>query len=69
MIEGKSPIDADNNISDDLKDALAGLDLHFEQGCSLYWGERCIEKEIRTMAVSGQVSPIAAVPWVRNWVD
>lgn len=62
-------IDADNNISDDLEDALAGLDLHFEHGTSLYCGERCIEKEIRTMTVSGQVSPIAAVPWVRTWVD
>jgi cytidylate kinase len=28
-----------------------------------------MEKEIRTMEVSSQVSPIAAVPYVRNWVD
>lgn len=65
----KGYIDKDNNISDDLRPALEGLDLHFEQGTSLYWGERCIEKEIRSMAVSGQVSPVSAVPWVRNWVD
>ena len=32
-------------------------------------GERNIEKLIRTMEVSSQVSPIAAVPYVRHWVD
>ena len=62
-------IDGESNISDSLQQALEGLDLHFEQGTSLYMGERCIEKEIRTMAVSSQVSPVSAVPWVRHWVD
>lgn len=32
-------------------------------------GDRCIEAEIRSMGVSSQVSPIAAVPYVRKWVD
>lgn len=62
-------INADNIISDELQPALADLDLHFENGTQLFMGQRCIEPLIRTMAVSGQVSPVAAVPWVRSWVD
>lgn len=67
-------IDADANISlDALKAALdKGLDIHFEHtadGCKTFLGERCIEKEIRTMAVSSQVSPVSAVPFVRSFVD
>ena len=55
-----------------LKDALEGLDLHFEYtalGSSTFMGERCIESEIRSMKVSKQVSPIATVPFVREYVD
>lgn len=62
-------INADNVISDELQPALADLDLHFENGTQLFMGQRCIESFIRTMAVSAQVSPVAAVPWVRSWVD
>lgn len=67
-------IDADSNISlDELKEVLdKGLDIHFEHtedGCKTFLGERCIEKDIRTMAVSSQVSPVSAVPFVRNFVD
>lgn len=62
-------ISADNVVSADLEQVLAGLDLHFEAGTVTYMGERCIEKEIRTMEVSSQVSPIAAVPYVRSYVD
>ncbi len=32
-------------------------------------GEECIEQEIRTLEVSRHVSPIAALPMVRNFVD
>jgi cytidylate kinase len=55
-----------------LRPALAGLDLHFrhEDGVTkLYLGERCIESEIRTLAVSSLVSPVATIPFVRNYVD
>lgn len=55
-----------------LSSALAGLDIHFVgTGDSrlTYMGGRCIEKEIRSLAVSGKVSPIAAVPQVRSYVD
>ena len=67
-------IDSDANIDlDALKAALdKGLDIHFEHtedGCKTFIGDRCVEKDIRTMAVSSQVSPVSAVPFVRNFVD
>lgn len=66
-------ISSDNTIDmDGLRDALIGLDLHFEYtvvGSQTYMGERCIEQEIRSMKVASQVSPVAAVPFVRQFVD
>ena len=59
----------DNTVDPALEKALEGLDLHFEPGTVLHMGGRNIEKKIRTMEVSSQVSPIAAVPYVRKWVD
>ena len=62
-----------DNVIDEagLREALPSLDLHFgkpgEGGP--YIGERNVEKEIRTMEVSSQVSPISTVPFVRNFVD
>jgi cytidylate kinase len=62
-------------ISDDctidvpgLDKAMADLDIHFGEG-GTYMGGRCIEKEIRSLAVAGKVSPIATVPEVRAYVD
>lgn len=55
-----------------LRKALPGLDVHFEStalGSRTYMGSRCIEDEIRSMKVSSQVSPISAIPFVRNYVD
>lgn len=62
-------IGADNTINvPELDKALAELDLHFgEKGT--YMGDRCIESEIRSMEVAGKVSPVAAVPEVRDYVD
>ena len=51
-----------------LEKALTDLDIHFGEG-GTYIGERCIEKEIRSLAIAGKVSPIATVPQVRNFVD
>lgn len=51
-----------------LQEGLAKLDLHFGE-MGTYIGDRCIEKEIRSLAVAGKVSPIAAVPQVRDFVD
>lgn len=67
-------IDSDSNIAlDALKKALdKGLDIHFKhtgEGCQTFIGDRCVEKDIRTMGVSSQVSPVSAVPFVRNFVD
>jgi cytidylate kinase len=51
-----------------LMSAIDGLDLHFgPQGT--YIGDRCIEEEIRTLAVASKVSPIATVSQVRDFVD
>ena len=55
-----------------LNRALLNLDLHFAdkgEGSRTYMGERCIENDIRTLAVSNKVSPIATVPEVREYVD
>ena len=51
-----------------LDKAMSELDLHFGEG-GTYIGERCIEKEIRSLEVAGKVSPIATVAEVRNFVD
>lgn len=55
-----------------LVEGLNDLDLHFrheEAGNRLYNRDRCIEKEIRSMAVSARVSPVSAIAAVRSWVD
>ena len=61
---------ADDNSMDvpALAEALESLDLHFGDG-GTYIGDRCIEKEIRSLAVAGKVSPIATVAQVREYVD
>lgn len=66
-------------ISDDcsideeaLTNGLKNLDLHFElseSGNLCYMGSRCVEQQIRSLAVAGKVSPVAAVPVVRKFVD
>lgn len=66
-------ISDDNSIdTEGLEKALGGLDLHFENdadGSKTFLGSRCIEREIRSLGVSDKVSPIAAVPAVRAFVD
>ena len=62
-------IAGDNTINvPELSKALKDLDLHFGEN-GTYIGERCIEKEIRSMEVAGKVSPIATVAQVRDFVD
>ena len=64
-----SYIDDDNVIdAAGLDAALKNVDLHFGPE-GTYIGDRCIEQEIRSMAVASKVSPIATVPEVRNYVD
>ena len=62
-------IGENNVVSDALETALEGLDLHFSAEGKTCIGEDCVESEIRSMKVSSQVSPIAAVPYVRAFVD
>lgn len=51
-----------------LDKALESLDLHFGTE-GTYIGDRCIEQEIRSLAVADKVSPIATVAEVRCFVD
>lgn len=68
-----SLISADDSVDTDaLHEALEELDLRFhhtEEGSQTYIGTRNIEKRIRSMEVSSQVSIISAIPFVRNFVD
>lgn len=52
-----------------LEGALAELELHFGSDGRLFMGPRCIEPQIRSMEVSSRVSIIAALAYVRAWVD
>lgn len=55
-----------------LQKSIEDLDIRFvnKDGINLtYIGERCVEKEIRSLSVSNLVSPISAVPFVRTFVD
>jgi cytidylate kinase len=55
-----------------LEKALETLDLDFRSSGTekgTFIGNRCVEKEIRTLEVSGHVSPVSAIPFVRKFVD
>ncbi len=55
-----------------LVDGLKKLDVHFEnhgRGSRTYIGDRCVEQKIRSLKVSGKVSPVSAVPEVREYVN
>jgi len=64
---------ADGSIdTQSLVAALPDIDVHFEyapEGSRTFLGDRCVEKEIRTIAVSSHVSPVAVIPEVRDFVD
>lgn len=67
LIDDRGKIDIDR-----LCDALKGLDIHFENdgsGFKTFMNGKCVEREIRSLAVSSKVSPVSAVPQVRNYVD
>lgn len=58
-----------NIVRPQLEEELKTLNVHFSRDNRTFIGDRCVEKEIRSMEVSGQVSPIAALAYVRNYVD
>ena len=64
---------ADGSIdTESLVAALPDIDIHFEyapEGSRTFIGDRCVEKEIRTIEVSSHVSPVAVIPEVRDFVD
>lgn len=64
---------ADGSIdTQSLVAALSDIDVHFEyapEGSRTFIGDRCVEKEIRTIEVSSHVSPVAVIPEVRDFVD
>ena len=66
-------IGEDNSIDvPALAEALKTLDVHFEnhgRGSRTYIGDRCVEQKIRSLKVSGKVSPVSAVPEVREYVN
>jgi cytidylate kinase len=62
-------IDASGGIDEKkLRESLGGLAISFGDG-GTYIGGRCVEKEIRTLEVSNHVSPVSAIPFVREYVD
>lgn len=73
LAQEKNIISKDNVIDEDrLREELETLDLHFEfaDGKSkTFIADRCVEDDIRSLKVSSQVSPISALPFVRNFVD
>jgi cytidylate kinase len=57
---------------DGIRTLLETLDLKFvstPEGSRTFIGDRCVESEIRTLAVSNNVSPVSAIGFVRAWVD
>ena len=48
---------------------LQSLDVHFDEQGRTCIGGRCVEQEIRTLRVSGKVSPISTIPQVRDYVN
>lgn len=58
-----------NIISPALEKELQGLDVHFNHEGKTCIGPRVVEKQIRSLEVSSQVSPISALPYVRAFVD
>lgn len=66
-------IDETSSIDEEaLKSALSELEISFrregEQSFA-YIGNRCVESQIRSLAVSNQVSPVSAIAFVRKFVD
>lgn len=66
-------IDSEGKIDEKaLKATISSLDLHFRNidgATKTFLSDRCIETEIRTLEVSSHVSPVSAIPFVRNYVD
>lgn len=73
IAQEKGFIDSENNIDErGLTRELDNIDIYFKyenNGNQTYIGNRIVEKEIRSLKVAEQVSPISTLPFVRNYVD
>lgn len=73
IAQEKGFIDSENNIDGQgLTRELDNIDIYFKyenNGNQTYIGQRNVEKEIRSLKVAEQVSPISTLPFVRNYVD
>lgn len=73
IAQEKGFIDSENNIDEQgLTRELDNIDIYFKyenNGNQTYIGNRIVEKEIRSLKVAEQVSPISTLPFVRNYVD
>ena len=58
-----------NIINPALEREIQDLPLRFSPDNRTFIGDRCVEKEIRSMEVSSHVSPISALQYVRDFVD
>ena len=66
----KGYIASEGNIDTaSLERDLQSLDVHFDEQGRTCIGGRCVENEIRTLRVSGKVSPISTIPQVRDYVN
>lgn len=63
MIDGNGDIDEKK-----LHESLGREKISFGSE-GTYIGDRCVEKEIRTLGVSSHVSPVSAIPFVREYID
>ncbi|MDD7456592.1 MAG: (d)CMP kinase [Bacteroidales bacterium] len=62
-------IDENGDIDEKkLHGSIGSLKISFGDG-GTYIGDRCVEKEIRTLEVSSHVSPVSAIPFVREYAD
>lgn len=55
-------------VNAELEKRLSGLEVHFGKD-GIHMGGRLVERRIRSLEVSSQVSVISAIPYVRAFVD
>ncbi len=67
--QNKGLIRKNNTVSGMFRKELDSLDVSFDREGRTCIDSVVVENQIRTMTVSSQVSPVAALPYVREFVD
>lgn len=67
--QNKGLIRMNNTVSGMFRKELDSLDVSFDREGRTCIDSVVVENQIRTMTVSSQVSPVAALPYVREFVD